>query len=103
MLSSLFTSEISSEYQENSHALALLGDSLAVLKKIQPKSVHLIFADAPYNIGKDFGNNKNVWESVAHYIEWCKQWINECMRVLVDNGTLYLMTATHALSGRFCS
>lgn len=74
--------------------MAILGDSLSVLKKMKDKSVQLIFADAPYNIGKDFGNNSDKWESVHAYIEWCKIWIAECMRVLSDNGTMYFMTAT---------
>lgn len=57
-------------------------------------SVNLIFADAPYNIGKDFGNNRDQWDSVERYIDWCKKWIDECMRVLSDTGTMYFMTAT---------
>lgn len=76
------------------NSMAILGDSLSVLKKMKDKSVQLIFADAPYNIGKDFGNNSDKWESVHAYIEWCKTWIDECMRVLSDNGTMYFMTAT---------
>ena len=80
----------------------LLGDSLKIMKGIRDNSVDLIFADPPYNIGKDFGNNKDKWSNPMDYIEWCKQWINECMRILKDdcmrilkpNGTMYFMTAT---------
>ena len=61
---------------------------------MKEKSVNLIFADAPYGIGKNFGNDSDVWDSVEEYISWCKQWIDECMRVLKDDGTMYLMTAT---------
>lgn len=74
--------------------MAILGDCLEVLKHLKSKSVNLIFADAPYNIGKDFGNNKDKWENVQIYIEWCKKWIDECLRVLADDGTMYFMTAT---------
>lgn len=80
--------------RSNNNSLAILGDSMEVLKKIKPNTVDLIFADAPYNIGKDFGNNKDKWEDVNQYIDWCKNWIDECMRVLKDNGTMYFMTAT---------
>ena len=90
----LFMEDIGVEHMENGKSLAILGDSLEVLKKLKRNSVTLIFADAPYNIGKDFGNNSDKWESVNAYIEWCKQWIDECMRVLKDNGTMYFMTAT---------
>lgn len=91
---SLFNTQLTEEYMNNNNSMAILGDSLSVLKKMKDKSVQLIFADAPYNIGKDFGNNSDKWESVHAYIEWCKTWIDECMRVLSDNGTMYFMTAT---------
>lgn len=80
--------------QSNSASMVILGDSLTVLRQIKSKSIDLIFADPPYNINKDFGNNKDKWDSVKDYIEWCKSWINECMRVLKDSGTMYFMTAT---------
>lgn len=76
----------------------MLGDSTQILKFIKNKSINLIFADPPYNIGKDFGNNKDKWNSISEYIEWCKKWINECMRILKDDGTMYFMTATQFMS-----
>lgn len=91
---SLFEGQLAEENMKSNNSMAILGDSLSVLKKMKDKSVQLIFADAPYNIGKDFGNNSDKWESVYTYIDWCKSWIDECMRVLSDNGTMYFMTAT---------
>lgn len=76
----------------------LLGDSLKILKSIKDRSVDLIFADPPYNIGKDFGNNIDKWETKESYLDWCKSWIVECMRILKDNGTMYFMTATQFMS-----
>ena len=78
----------------NDNTCIILGDCVQVLRSIKNSTVDLIFADPPYNIGKDFGNNKDKWDSVSTYIEWCKTWILECMRILKDNGTMYLMTAT---------
>ena len=78
----------------NQHSMTILGDSLDVLKQMKEKSINLIFADAPYGIGKDFGNDSDKWESVKAYTDWCKLWIDECMRVLRDDGTMYFMTAT---------
>lgn len=78
----------------NYNSMVILGDSVEVLRKMKSKSVKLIFADAPYNIGKNFGNNRDKWESVETYILWCKTWIDECMRILADDGTMYFMTAT---------
>lgn len=76
------------------NACILLGDALKILKSIKDKSVNLIFADPPYNIGKNFGNNFDKWETKESYIDWCKEWITECMRILKDDGTMYFMTAT---------
>ena len=78
----------------NENSMAILGSSLDVLRQMKDASIDLVFADAPYGIGKDFGNNMDKWNSVAEYVEWCKVWIDECMRVLKDSGTMYAMTAT---------
>ena len=91
---SIFNNGLDFETICSNNSIAILGDSLEVMKKMNTGCVNLIFADAPYNIGKDFGNNKDTWDSVASYIDWCKQWIDECMRILSDNGTMYFMTAT---------
>ncbi len=90
----LFADVYALEERHNENSMAVLGDSLSVLKGMKSQSVNLVFADAPYNIGKDFGNNSDKWDSVPAYIDWCKEWIDECMRVLRDDGTIYFMTAT---------
>lgn len=91
---SLFTDKYSFVERHSNHSMAILGDCLDVLSHMKSKSVNLIFADAPYNIGKDFGNNRDKWENIQIYVEWCKKWIDECLRVLTDDGTMYFMTAT---------
>ena len=82
------------EYMFNDNSIVILGNCLENLTKISDNSIDLIFADPPYNIGKDFGNNKDKWNSTSQYIEWCKLWIDECFRILKDDGTFYFMTAT---------
>lgn len=82
------------EHKSSDNSLAIFGDSLDVLKHIKSKSVDLIFADPPYGIGKDFGTTKDTWEDVNKYLEWCVVWIDECMRLLKDNGTMYFMSST---------
>lgn len=84
----------STEHIGNENSLVICGDSLQILKKIRDNSINLIFADPPYNIGKDFGNNIDKWDNIHEYIEWCKEWIDECFRILKDDGTMYFMTAT---------
>lgn len=90
----LFTDRTGLEELHNENSMVILGDSLEVMKQIKSNSVNLIFADAPYNIGKDFGNNQDKWDNVQSYISWCRSWIDECLRILCDTGTMYFMTAT---------
>lgn len=82
----------------NGTSMVLLGDSVEILKDIKSNSVDLIFADPPYNIGKNFGNNYDTWKNVDSYIAWCKIWIDECMRILKNTGTMYFMTATQHMA-----
>ena len=37
------------------------GDCLEIMKDIPNKTIDLVLIDPPYNIGKDFGNNKDTW------------------------------------------
>jgi site-specific DNA-methyltransferase (adenine-specific) len=82
------------EYVSDGISTIFHGDSLKVLKNIKDESVDLVFADPPYNLGKDFGNNSDKWDSVTKYLEWCQEWINECIRILKPDGTFYFMNAT---------
>ena len=82
------------EYVESEDSLIIFNDCIATLKSIKDKSVNLIFADPPYNLGKDFGNDSDSWENKNEYLNWCYSWIDECFRVLKDNGTFYLMNST---------
>ena len=87
---------ISNDFESinNHNSMTILGDCISVMRQIKDKTIDLIFADAPYGIGKDFGNDSDKWNNVQEYVSWCKSWIDECMRILKDNGTMYLMTAT---------
>lgn len=82
------------QHEYNNDSIVILDNCLDALKKIDDNCIDLIFADPPYNIGKNFGNNRDKWNSTESYIEWCKNWIDECFRVLKKDGTFYFMTAT---------
>ncbi|MDR1820355.1 MAG: hypothetical protein LBR15_08950 [Methanobrevibacter sp.] len=60
------------EHLEKNDQIIILGDSIEVMKTMQNKSIDLIFADEPYNIGKNFGNNNDNWKSTSDYIDWNK-------------------------------
>lgn len=82
------------KYQESEQSLVILGDCLPILRSMKEESVDLIFADPPYNLGKDFGNDSDSWKDRQKYLEWCYAWIDECFRVLTENGTFYIMNST---------
>ena len=67
----------------------ILGDAVAELKKLPDESCDVIVIDPPYNIGKDFGNNGDKRE-LSEYVAWCKEWINECIRVMKPTGTMFI-------------
>ncbi|MGP1411298.1 MAG: adenine-specific DNA-methyltransferase [Peptoanaerobacter stomatis] len=82
------------EFNYDEDSLLILGNSIQVLKGMANDSIDLIFADPPYGIGKDFGNDTDVFNSSNDYFIWAKEWIDECMRVLKDDGTMYFMSST---------
>lgn len=67
----------------------ILGDAIEELKKLPSESCDVIIIDPPYNIGKDFGNNIDKRE-LKEYIAWCKEWINESIRVMKPEGTIFV-------------
>jgi site-specific DNA-methyltransferase (adenine-specific) len=64
-------------------------DCVIGMKKMKSESADIIICDPPYNIGKDFGNNSDKQEMDA-YLSWCDSWVQECLRILKPNGTLYI-------------
>lgn len=84
-------------FEIDDHKL-ILGDVLEVLcSEIQDNSIDLIFADPPYNIGKDFNGFKDKWEFEKDYLEWSYTWLNLCVKKLKHNGSLYLMASTQSM------
>lgn len=82
------------EFNYDEDSLLILGNAMEVLRKISSNSIDLIFADPPYGIGKDFGNDTDIFNSSNDYFIWAREWIDECMRVLKDDGTMYFMSST---------
>lgn len=64
------------------------------MQTIPDRSVDLVFADPPYNIGKKFANFKDSWPSDEQYAEWCYGWIDLCIKKLSHTGSMYVMTST---------
>ena len=69
-----------------------LGDCIDELQKIEPGSIRLIFTDPPYNIGVDYGDGAQA-DSLPReqYLDWSHQWIQACLPLLTDDGSLWVM------------
>lgn len=66
------------------------GDCLEILKHIESESVDTVFADPPFNLGKQYGKTVNDQLSESDYINWMHSWIAECERVLRPGGSLFI-------------
>ena len=83
-----------------------LGDCNQVLKKVKAKSIDMIFADPPYNLsgkthltvksGKPVAGNKGDWDIIDDYEKFTAEWLTECIRVLKDNGTIWISGTLHS-------
>jgi len=63
-------------------------DVLEGFKDIKDKSQDLIIADPPYYKAINEKWDKQ-WKTEQEYLEWCKLWFNECVRVLKNTGSFY--------------
>mgnify|MGYP003404373586 FL=1 len=63
-------------------------DVLEGFKSIEDKSQDLIIADPPYYKAINEKWDKQ-WKTEAEYLDWCKLWFDECVRVLKDTGSFY--------------
>lgn len=63
-------------------------DVLEGFRNIPDKSQDLIIADPPYYKAINEGWDKQ-WKTETEYLDWCKLWFNECVRVLKDTGSFY--------------
>lgn len=82
-------------FESDGHTI-LHADVLKALASVETDTVDLIFADPPYNIGKDFNGLRDFREE-DDYLDWTYAWIDECLRTLSPTGTFYLMCSTQMM------
>ena len=76
----------------------ICGDVISVLNSISKiKKYDLIIIDPPYNIGKNFGNNKYNMH-LKDYIDWCKDWLDLSFQCLAEEGLIYVYGFTEILA-----
>jgi site-specific DNA-methyltransferase (adenine-specific) len=50
----------------------------------------MVFADPPFNLNKDYGEGVTDRMTDEDYLQWCKSWLDECVRILRPGGALFL-------------
>lgn len=64
-------------------------DCIEGMKKLPDGAVDLAFADPPFNIGYEYDVYHDRLDS-DEYVDWCRQWIGQVVRVLKPSGTFWL-------------
>jgi site-specific DNA-methyltransferase (adenine-specific) len=66
-------------------------DCFSLLSALRDESIDTVFADPPFNLGKDYGRGTKADELKADaYISWCCRWIDECVRVIKPGGAVFI-------------
>jgi site-specific DNA-methyltransferase (adenine-specific) len=66
------------------------GDCLDLLSETEDEVFDLVFADPPFNLGKDYGRAISDSLRDEEYLTWCESWIKECARSIKPGGAFYL-------------
>ena len=64
-------------------------DCLNVLKDIPDNSFQVSFADPPFNLNKKYKNHNDKMDE-GEYLDWCKNWLQELVRVTKDDGSIFI-------------
>ncbi len=66
------------------------GDVMDLLKDVPDNSVDMVFGDPDYNVGINYGGH-NYTKKFEDYIRWYVELTKESMRVLKEDGNLFMM------------
>ena len=57
-----------------SHEILYDADCLRVLGSMKSGVIDTVFADPPFNIGKDYKNGYDEKAAQTEYLIWCRRW-----------------------------
>lgn len=67
----------------------ICADCVEFLNGFEEPFADLIFADPPFNIGYKYDKYSDSLKR-EHYIEWTRDWMSACMKVLKSTGSFYV-------------
>ena len=68
----------------------ICGDAFEILDKLSAATFDLLFADPPYNLTKNFGENSFRQLSVEDYETWLDSWLSKTVRLLKPTASVYI-------------
>jgi site-specific DNA-methyltransferase (adenine-specific) len=68
----------------------ICGDAFEALKNLPEQSFDLLFADPPYNLTKNFGENSFRQTSLDEYENWLDSWLKISVRLLKPTASVYI-------------
>ncbi|PTN34440.1 site-specific DNA-methyltransferase [Desulfonatronum sp. SC1] len=75
---------------QTSRGVLFEGDCLDILRHVADQSIDTVFADPPFNLAKKYGRKVNDDRPNGEYVQWCKQWLDECIRILKPGGAIFV-------------
>ncbi len=71
-------------------------DCFNLFGALKDQTIDCVFADPPFNLGKDYGRGAEKDNLNADdYLKWCFDWIDECIRVLKPGGAIFIYNLPH--------
>lgn len=77
-------------FLSTSHGVLFDADCLEIMGHMRSEIIDCVFADPPFNLGKDYKSGFNDRVTREEYYDWCREWILECARLLKPGGAFFL-------------
>ena len=74
----------------SSYGALFEADCMVVLPLVVDEVIDTVFADPPFNLGKEYGGSTDDLQSSETYVRWCQCWLWECVRILKPGGSLFV-------------
>lgn len=87
--------KLSQNFEPGSDLVLYPGDTLELLKTIPNGLINLVVTSPPYNLGKEYESKK----SLSTYLDQQEEVIQECYRVLQENGSLCWQVGNYVNNG----
>lgn len=87
--------KIGGKYKKENDATLFVGDCMDLLEQMPDNSVQLVVTSPPYNIGKEYEKRQKL----QNYLNFQKQVIRECFRVLKPEGSICWQTGNYVDNG----